>query len=75
MRLNHSDLHYDAKHPMILPKHPVSGLIVRHYHQLNGHVGSYQVLTEVRQRFWIVSAVSTIKRVLSKSHVCKRQIS
>ena len=73
-RLNHSDLPYDAKHPMILPaKHPVAGLIVLHYHQLNGHVGSYQVLAEIRQRFWIVNAVSTIKRVLSKCHMCKRQ--
>ena len=73
-RLNHSDLPYDAKHPMILPaKHPVLGLIVRHYHQLNGHVGSYQVLAEARWHFWIVNAVSTIKRVLSKCHVCRRQ--
>ena len=73
-RLNHSDLPYDAKHPMILPvNHPVPGLIVRHYHHLNGHVGSYQVLAEVRQRFWIVNVVSTIKRFFSKCHVCKRQ--
>ena len=73
-RLDHSDLSYDAKHPMILPaKHPVSGLIVHHYHQLNGQVGSYQVFAEVRQCFWIVNAVSTIKSVLSKYHVCKRQ--
>lgn len=69
-----SDLAYDAKHPMILPaKHPVSGLIVYHYHQLNGHVGTYQVLAEVRRHFWIVNAVSTIEPVLSKCHVCKRQ--
>ena len=73
-RLKHSDLQYDAKHPMILPrKHPVSELIVRHYHQSNGHIRTYQVLAEIRQRFWIVNAVSTIKRVLSKCQVCKRQ--
>lgn len=73
-RLNHSSLSYDAKHPMILPaKHPVSELIIRHYHHLNGHVGTYQVLAEIRQRYWIVNAVSTIKQVLGKCHVCKRQ--
>ena len=36
-------------------------------------MGTYQVLAEVRQPFWIVNAVSTIQHVLSKCHVCKRQ--
>ena len=73
-RLKHSELQYDAKYPMILPgKHHVTRLIVLHYHHLNGHVGSHQVLAEIRQRFWIVKGVSSVKRVLSKCHVCKRQ--
>ncbi|KAK2548499.1 hypothetical protein P5673_031281 [Acropora cervicornis] len=73
-RLKHSELQYDAKYPMILPgKHQVTRLIVLHYHHLNGHVGSHQVLAEIRQRFWIVKGVSSVKRVLSKCHVCKRQ--
>ena len=72
-RLNHSNLPYDAKRPIILPAtHPVSDLIIRHYHHLNGHVGTYQVLAEIRKHYWIVNAVSTIKQVLSKCHVCKR---
>lgn len=38
-RLNHLSLPYDAKHLMILPaKHPVSELIIHHYHHSNGHV-------------------------------------
>ena len=50
-RLKHSELQYDAKYPMILPgKHQVTRLIVLHYHHLNGHVRSYQVLAEIRQR-------------------------
>ena len=64
----------DAKYPMILPgKHQVTKLIVLHYHHLNGHVGSHQVLAEIRQRFWIVKGVSSVKRILSKCHVCKHQ--
>ena len=51
-RLKHSDLQYDAKYPIILPgKHPVTAMIIPHYHDLNGHIGSYQVLAEIRQRF------------------------
>lgn len=73
-RLDHSSLSYDAKHPFILPKnHPVSELIIRHYHHMNGHVGSYQVLAATRERFWIINRVSSIRRVLRKCHVCKRE--
>ena len=40
-RLKYSDLQYGAKHPMILPeKHPISELIIRHYHHLNGTCGN-----------------------------------
>ena len=59
---------------MILPgKHPVTELIIRHYHHLNGHVGSYQVLAEIRQRFWIVKGVSSVKRVLSRERERERE--
>ena len=35
---------------MILPgKHPVTEMIIRHDHNLNGHVGSYQVLDVLRK--------------------------
>ena len=72
-RLKHSNLLYSAKHPMIMPgKHPVSELIIRHYHRLDGHAGSYQVLAEMRQRFWVIKGFSAVKRILSKCHVCKR---
>ena len=58
---------------MILPgKLPATELIILHYHHLNGHVGAYQVLAEIRQQFWIVKGVSSVKRVLSKCHVCNR---
>lgn len=73
-RLNRSQLDHDAKHPMILPaKHQVTELIILHYHHQSGHVGTHQVLAEIRQRYWIVNGVSSVKRVLHKCHVCKRQ--
>ena len=72
-RLKHSELQYDAKYPMILPrKHQVTRLIVLHYNHLNGHVGSQEVLAEIRQWYWIVKGVSSVKHVLSNCHVCKR---
>lgn len=73
-RLNRSQLPYDMKHPLILPsKHPVTELIILHYHIQNGHAGTHQVLSEIRHRYWIVNGASSVKRVLSKCHECRRQ--
>ncbi len=59
---------------MILPgKHRVTEIIILHYHHANRHVGPHQLLAEIRQRFWIVSGVSSIRRVLRQCHECKRQ--
>ena len=73
-RLDRTDLEYDAKHPMILPgKHRVTEMVVLHYHFANSHVGLHQVLAEIRQRFWIVNGISSIRRVIGRCHECKRQ--
>ena len=73
-RLDRSSLNYDARHPYILPKnHPVSELIILHYHGLNGHVGSYHTLAKTRERFWITNGVSYVKRVLKGCHDCRRE--
>ena len=73
-RLDRANLDYDAKHPMILPgKHSVTEMIIIHYRFANGHVGPYQVFAEIRQRFWIVNGISSIRRVLQPYHECKRQ--
>ena len=67
--MKHSDVKYDAKYPMVLPgKHPVTEFVIRHYHHLDG---AYRVLAEIRQRFRTVKGVSSVKRVLSKCHVCR----
>ena len=58
---------------MVLPgKHPVTELVIGHHHHLDGHVGAYRVLAEIRQRFRTVKGVSSVKRVLSKCHVYRR---
>ena len=73
-RLDRANLDYDAEHLIIFPgKHCVSEMIILHYHHAIGHVGLYQLLAEIRQRFWIVNGVSSIRRVLRLCHECKRQ--
>ena len=73
-RLNRSDLDYNAKHPIILPgKHRITEMIILYYHSANGHVGPQQVLSETRQRFWIISGISSIWRVVQRCHECRHQ--
>ena len=72
-RLEEASIEHDAKHPTILPsKHHVSDLIVRHYHELEGHMGASQVLAAIRQKFWLLRGPSTVKRTVSKCLVCQR---
>ena len=72
-RLQRSCLSHEEKHPYILPgKHPVTDLIIRHYHHENGHVGTHQVLAASREKFWILKGVSSVQAYLGKCHTCKR---
>ena len=73
-RLRHAPIESDAKYPVILPKrHHVVELIIREYHEMSGHSGLDYVLSLLRQRFWIIKARSTIRRVLNSCFNCRRR--
>ncbi|XP_071085478.1 uncharacterized protein [Haliotis cracherodii] len=72
-RLNNAPISEESKHQMILPKgHDIVTLIVRCYHEQLGHSGTEHVLSHVRQRFWVISARRTIRKVLKDCVKCKR---
>ena len=72
-RLQRSPISEGAKHPVILPKqHPVSDLIIRHYHQRCGHSGLEHTLSMIREKYWIVQARVSLRRVLNSCFHCKR---
>ncbi|XP_013384334.1 uncharacterized protein LOC106154518 [Lingula anatina] len=72
-RLQQADLDESRRHPMILPSyHHVTDLVVRHYHEKEGHIGANHVLSVIRQQFWIVQGLKTVKRVIGRCIVCKR---
>ena len=57
---------------MILPRHhPVTDLLILHYHKSNHHCGRDQTLALLRERYWIVKAKSIIRKVLSTCLLCK----
>lgn len=64
-RLQHSDLPFDHKHPVLLPKnHVLTDLIIGHYHEVNQHPGVHTLRSILRERFWIVSDKQAIARRL-----------
>ena len=72
-RLGKADLHFQMKHPWILPaNHHITDLVIQHCHILAGHSGVERVLAETRRGFWIVKGRTTVKRVLSKCITCKK---
>ena len=71
-RSNHYD--FEVLNPILLGKrHHLTLLIIRQSHYECKHLGIQATLTRLRLRgFWITSARSTIKRVLSECIVCKK---
>lgn len=63
----------ESKQPAILDKDlHVAKLILREIHENLGHSGRNHVLSKLRSKYWIPGANSTIRRILSKCHVCRR---
>lgn len=70
-RISESDLPYNIKHPLLLPKKcHLTNLIIEHFHKIYLHVGPRSLQGILCKRYWIVSARSIIRSVLSKCVTC-----
>ena len=73
-RLGRAPISDEARHQVILPRqHHVVELIIRHYHEVSGHSGQEYVLSLIRQRYWIIKARTTLRRLLSACFSCRRR--
>ena len=73
-RLKFANIDEENKHPMILPsKHHVADLVIRHYHELNGHMGQESVLTSLREKFWVLKGRASVRRVIRSCVDCQRR--
>ena len=71
-RLRNSPLSDEIKHPILLPKDSnFTKLIIDFYHESNGHMGAHGCLYSIRERFWIINGLSTVKRRLRECMNCK----
>jgi hypothetical protein len=75
-RLQNAPIPFESKHPAILPPDSfVTVLIIRYYHEYNGHVGQEHVISLIRERFWIVRCRAIVKKVIRNCFVCKQLFS
>lgn len=73
-RLHRASMPLETKHPIILPKdHHVSNLILRQIHCELKHSGRNHMLSILRQKYWLIHAPSSIRKLISKCIVCRRQ--
>ncbi|XP_064469621.1 uncharacterized protein LOC135384345 [Ornithodoros turicata] len=62
------------KHPILLPsKHHFTHLVILDVHRQALHAGVQDTITQVRNRFWVLRARQTVRRVLHSCLSCRRQ--
>ncbi|XP_049274098.1 uncharacterized protein LOC125759411 [Rhipicephalus sanguineus] len=72
-RLQWSDLTFDEKHPIVLPREShLSELLVLHAHHVTMHGGVASTLTHLRTKFWIVRGRQMVKYVIKKCIICRK---
>lgn len=72
-RLSQSDLTYQKKHPLLLPKKSnFTNILIDHYHKFNLHVGPRTLQSLINQKYWIISARSAIRSRTIKCISCFR---
>lgn len=72
-RLSLSNLSYDKKYPIVLPnKHPYTELLVKYTHIKQLHAGPTLTLSTIRQNYWILQGMRTVKGIIHKCMTCFR---
>ena len=73
-RLHQTELPYDVKHPVLLPKKAhLTDLVIRHFHQCTGHQGRARTHAGIRSSgYWIVNGSSLIGHHISKCVTCRK---
>ena len=72
-RLQFSQLSWEEKHPIILPKSHLTLLLTRFQHSLMKHAGVSAMISSLRNPFWILGVRRLAKHVKRECVHCKRQ--
>lgn len=72
-RLANSGLTFDHQHQIIVPAGKIAESILLHLHRTNCHCGPQLLLATSRQKYWIIGARSTARKVVQNCVICFRQ--
>lgn len=73
-RLQNSNLSFNQKHPIILPKHHhLTDLIIKDAHLNTLHGGAQLTLNVIRKRFWIIHARKIVQNKIRKCVKCFKE--
>ena len=73
-RLTNSDLSFNERHPVILPKSShVSRLVIAYFHEKIAHQGKGMTINEIRANgYWIINMNSLVGQHISKCVTCRK---
>ena len=73
-RLAYAQVGGNLKHPIILPyRHCITEMIIRHHHNMVGHMGQESALSSLRQEFWIIKGRSAVRSVIKRCVDCQKR--
>ena len=73
-RLKHSNLDYNAKHPILLTaKHPVVQLLLEKAHRDNLHEGTEYARNMLQQEYWIIGLRNALRKIKSRCIKCRHR--
>ncbi|XP_064625956.1 uncharacterized protein LOC135486787 [Lineus longissimus] len=72
-RLTNSDVSSDRKYPILLPNQSyITTLIVRNAHHNVVHYGLGSTMAYLREKYWVTSMRSTVKKIIGHCVICKK---
>jgi hypothetical protein len=72
-RISNSDLPTATKEPIVLFKeHKLSEMVICEIHENYHHIGAIQLVSKVRETFWIPRILQKVRKILNSCVKCKR---
>ncbi|KAL0811450.1 hypothetical protein ABMA28_009850 [Loxostege sticticalis] len=72
-RLKNSNIRNTAKHPIILSKQSrFTELVIEQAHKTTLHGGAKLTLSHLRDRYWVLSGMNTVKKQVRRCVTCRR---
>ena len=72
-RLKNAPLPYETKTPYLISRyHCVATLILKHFPESLPHISVKQILTKLRQKYWICRGRNFVRKILRNCNLCRK---